>query len=90
MKTKLLLSILALVLIVSAFGQNTLELSFSQLPLQNIDLLIYNLQGELIIKKEFSASNNLSMDTSWLQNGIYIYHLQVDGNLYTGKVVKTD
>jgi hypothetical protein len=69
---------------------NTLDLKFSQLPLQDIDLVIYNLQGKLIIKKKFSATNSFSMDASWLLNGIYIYHLQIDGNLYSGKVVKTD
>lgn len=69
---------------------HTLDLRLTKLPLQDIELFIYNLQGELMINRKFAATTSYSMDASWLQRGVYIYHLKVDGKMISGKIIKVN
>lgn len=68
----------------------TLNVSFNQMPQEDIDLVLFNLQGEILIKKKIPKASNYSLDTSWIHSGIYLYHVRVDGNEYVGKIVKTN
>jgi pectinesterase len=69
---------------------NTIELNFIQTPNKDIKLSIFNLQGELLVSKNILSAANQSIDASWLQNGVYIFRLRIDGKIFSGKIVKED
>ena len=47
---------------------------------------LFDLQGRKIISKEVNNNEKISLKN--MDSGMYLYHLNVDGNKQTGKLVK--
>jgi hypothetical protein len=60
-----------------SFKRNESELSIFNL---------YDIQGRLVMKKEIHGNERL--DIQHLKKGIYIYHLNQNGKVYNGKLIK--
>lgn len=52
-------------------------------------LNIYNLSGELILRKEYDVLNDqLPIQLNNNVSGVYVYKMQINGEIYTGKIIK--
>ena len=68
----------------------TFEIDQNYLSVFNINLDIYNVEGKLILKKEFTNESKYQQINSkdWMQ-GIYFYRMTVNGNLKNqGKLIR--
>ncbi len=52
-------------------------------------LNIYDLSGKQILQEEYYNNNLLQINTSSLENGMYIWRLKTDTGLHSGKFIKT-
>ena len=68
---------------------NMLTYSTKQ-PLEGKNALIkiYNINGEKTLEKEIQLSSNNSLDISYLKTGTYIFHLQLNSQILTKKIIK--
>jgi hypothetical protein len=68
-------------------AQNKLNISFSKIPSNHIELSIINLQAVKVVNQQLLQQAN-SIDISGLEDGIYFYQLTIDGSVQeTGKIV---
>lgn len=71
--------------------QDELEVQYSDPIIGPVSLRLYTIQNVLVLDKRWTlanASHRLSLDTSGLREGLYMYQLEVNGTIYTGKVLK--
>lgn len=83
--------------ILSSRGHFSIEKNIATMRMDSqqstmVKIEIYDLSGTLIRtimnKKISDTSQVIHKDMSDLENGFYIYKINVDGNIYTGKVIK--
>ncbi|MFK7923862.1 MAG: T9SS type A sorting domain-containing protein [Bacteroidia bacterium] len=71
--------------------QDELEVQYTDPIVGPVSLELYTIQNVLVLDKRWtlaSVSHRLSLDTSSLREGLYMYRLEVNGTVYTGKVLK--
>ena len=54
---------------------------------QNLDLAIYNMTGQLVMKELFHNTNTINLDVSGLTKGIYILKLNTDKDSYNTRII---
>lgn len=52
------------------------------------EIFVFDLNGQLKIKKQNNYQNILEIDASELKSGLYFYRIVLDGEVYTGKIMK--
>ncbi len=68
-----------------------LNIQYSEPFVGQVELRLYTMHYFQVLDKRWtlpSATSRLTFDTSALRSGLYMYHLEVDGHVFTGKVVK--
>lgn len=65
-------------------GRFTINLSA---PLNNANVMLVNTNGK-VIKKMKSSGNNLTFDISSAPSGMYFVQIELDGKVFTFKVIK--
>ncbi|MFK7950932.1 MAG: T9SS type A sorting domain-containing protein, partial [Saprospiraceae bacterium] len=65
-----------------------LNLDFSELPSDNIQLTFYNLVGRRVLSKEFPPNGNLQVDINDLARGTYFIEIRIRDNSTTQKIIK--
>lgn len=66
---------------------NNLILELQEIPSSNSALQIFNCLGSLVYEEQFMNDNRLEIPTQEFQKGIYIYRLEIDKSIFSGKVV---
>lgn len=66
---------------------NNLIFEFQEIPKYNSIIQIFSCLGSLVYEKQFSNCPFLKIPTNEFQKGIYIYRLEIDKNILSGKVV---
>ncbi len=70
------------------FG-NSININLADQPKGKVILRLYDAAGKLIVSKEFqNAGNYIQLNTTFPGKGIYLLEAQIDGVLYTNKLVK--
>jgi len=54
---------------------------------QNLNLKIYNITGQLVLKRIFQNTANVDLDVSGLTQGIYVMRLSADEEAYNTRVI---
>ena len=60
---------------------------FIELPDRNFTFKLYDFHGREVLVKTIYG-NKESLNTSILKSGVYIYTIEKEGDLYTGKLIK--
>lgn len=73
-------------------ANNKISFQIKETPYRDFQIRIFNLQGEQIIKQNFSASENetqnFDLNISTLNQGVYIYAIYFNDNIKYGQFVK--
>ncbi|MEM6343438.1 MAG: T9SS type A sorting domain-containing protein [Bacteroidota bacterium] len=71
--------------------KDELHIQYSEPIVGQVELRLYTMHYFQVLDKRWtlpSATSRLTFDTSALRSGLYMYHLEVGGKVYTGKVLK--
>jgi len=72
-------------------AQNQLNIRFSGKTPSEFDLKIYNLEGRLIIDKEFNTGSSMvTLPIDQLNAGLYFYEITANGSVVRNKFVKAN
>ncbi|MDA3880382.1 MAG: T9SS type A sorting domain-containing protein [Prolixibacteraceae bacterium] len=68
---------------------NIITINFGELNIQNIEIVLTNISGNIVLKKSNFNSNTYNLDISSLPKGVYIVNaINNNANIFTNRIVK--